>query len=454
MPAKKKTSPKSQKHITKKLWFKKGLVKLDPVVEEFNAGDDIIYDQQLIPYDVQGSIAYSKMLKKHGIITAEEQQKLETGLKEIKRLWEKGEFVISLEDEDCHTAIENFLIGKYGDVGKKIHTARSRNDQVLVTVRLWVRDKLQELRKSALTLAAEITKTAKKYEFTPMPGFTHTQKAMPTTVGTWAAAYAESLVDNVILLDTVYQILDQNPLGSGAGYGSPFAFDREYLTKQLGMRKTQNNVHYCHTTRLSLDSMAVEAALQIMLTLNKLASDLILFSSAQYGFFDFDQSIATGSSIMPQKKNLDVAELVRARTATVVACKSELVMNHINKISGYHRDGQELKRPLFLALRYTTSSLEVMRIIMQKITPNEEALLAAMTPELFATHRAFELVHDGMSFRDAYLKIKEGNIIDKIKVTKADIVRMLKMSKHQGGAGNLGLAKLAKEIEGLKGRKI
>ena len=435
------------KTIKRKLWHKKDMVEMDHTVEEYNAGKDIAYDQILVPYDVDGSIAYAKMLHKYGILNAKELKDLEKGLAEIRGLHAKGKFVVRLEDEDCHTAIENYLVEHYGDVGKKIHTARSRNDQVLVTERLYVRAKLGRIRQFAIATAKEFARAALKYEFIPMPGYTHTQKAMPTSVGMWLGSFAEGLVDDIRFLDTVAKINNQNPLGTGAGYGTPFGFDRDYLSKLLGFDKTQSNSIYCHNSRAKNHAMVLDACVHLMMTLNKFATDAVLFSSGQYLFFEFGDNIATGSSIMPQKRNLDVAELLRARGATVVACRAEILMNYMNKMSGYHRDGQELKRPLFLGLQFTEDSLEVAAIIAKNITPNKEKLYDAMTPELFATHKAFALVKKGMPFRDAYFKI--GNHLKELTIDKRSIVGMLKESKHRGGAGNLGLKELIEKIERL-----
>ncbi len=435
--------------IKKKLWYKNKTVSIDPLVEQYNAGDDILYDQELIPYDVEGSLGYGKMLHRHKILTAKELATLKTGLKEIMDLYNKGKFVLKLEDEDCHTKIENYLTEHFGEIGKKIHTARSRNDQVLVTMRLFMKDKVVYLRKKALKLAKTLVAMAKKYEFVPMPGFTHMQKAMPTTLGTWYSAFAESLLDDIRMLEAINtELIDQNPLGSGAGYGSPFAFDRDKLSTDLKFKRTQNNVIYCQNSRGKIEGMLLEGCAQMMLTLNKLASDLMFYTTQEVRFFTIPDQVATGSSIMPQKKNLDVGELIRARTATVMACKQEVTMNCLNKISGYHRDGQEIKRPLFLGLRYTDMSLDVMAIIVKNLKPNEDVLLADMSPEMFAAHKAFEMVKAGSSFRDAYIEI--GANLDKIRITKPEIVRMLKESKHQGGTGNLQLNKLVKEIERLE----
>jgi argininosuccinate lyase len=442
-------NPKSKsKPIKKKIWFKDKVVELDPLVEEYNAGEDIIYDQQMIPFDVQGSRAWAQLLQKHGVITKSDLNKLEKGLDEILKLYDEGKFKLKVEDEDSHTKIEDYLIKKYGDTGKKIHTARSRNDQVLVMMRLFLKSKCKDLKKLALKLAKDLLKTAKKYEMMPMPGYTHMQKAMPTTIGTWLAAFVESLLDDVRLLNTVAdELVDQNPLGSGAGYGSPFPFDRDWLTKKLGFKRTQNNVMYCQNSRGKIEGSVLEVCVQMMLTLNKLASDLLFFTTQEFHFLDISDSIATGSSIMPQKKNLDVAELIRGRTATVISSKNELTMNILNKISGYHRDGQEIKRPLFLGLRYTETSLEVMSVIVKNIKPIEDVLHDAMTPELFAAHKAFELVKEGWTFRDAYIEV--GANLDKIKVTPDEIDKMFKESKHQGGTGNLGLDKLEDQIKQL-----
>ncbi len=436
--------------IKKKIWFKKGVVTLNGIVEQYNAGEDIIYDQDMIPDDVWCSRCYARMLKKHDLITEEELGKLEQGLDEILELYEKGEFVLKVEDEDSHTKIEDYLIEKFGDTGKKIHTGRSRNDQVLVMMRWFLKNKAKSIREKTLHLALKCIEFARKYEMVPMPGYTHMQKAMPTTVGTWAAAFAESLMDDAKLLIAIQdEIVDQNPLGSGAGYGSPFDFDRDWLSKEIGFAKTQNNVIYCHNSRGKIEGLVLEACCQIMLSLNRLACDMLFFTTQEFQFFNMDDSIATGSSIMPQKKNLDVGELIRGRTATVLSCRQEMSMNILNKISGYHRDGQEIKRPLFLGLKYTEMSLEAMEVILENIEPNREVLMKSMLgcPGLFAAHKAFEKVKEGMTFRDAYQEI--GSNIDKIKVTEEDINKWLKMSTHQGGTGNLGLDKVEAEIKEL-----
>lgn len=436
--------------IKKKIWFKDKAVTLNRTVEEYNAGEDVIYDQEMIPDDVWCSRAYAKLLHKHDLLTSDELAQLEEGLDDILKLYERGEFVLRLEDEDCHTKIEDYLIERFGDTGKKIHTGRSRNDQVLVMMRWFMRRKANEIRKEAMALALKCVEFAKKHEMVPMPGYTHMQKAMPTTVGTWIGACAESLIDDIKLLIAITdEIVDQNPLGSGAGYGSPFDFDRDWLSREIGFKRTQNNVIYCHNSRGKIEGLLLEACAQIMLTLNRLACDLLFYTTQEFQFFHMDDSIATGSSIMPQKKNLDVAELIRGRTATVIACRSEVTMNTLNKISGYHRDGQEIKRPLFLGLKYTEMSIKAMSVVLDNIEPNEKILMKAMLdcPGLFAAHKAFEKVKEGMTFRDAYREV--GAHISDIHVTEAEINRWLKMSTHQGGTGNLQLNKVEAEIKEL-----
>jgi len=445
-----KKSDKKETTLKKKIWFKNKVVQINKVVEEYNAGEDIFYDQEMIPDDVWCSRCYARMLHKHELINKKELQQLEKGLDEILELYKKGQFVLKLEDEDCHTKIEDYLIEKYGDTGKKIHTGRSRNDQVLVMMRWFLKRKSSDLRKKAMALALKLVKFGKKYEMMAMPGYTHMQKAMPTTVGTWMGAFAESLIDDIKLLNMITdEIVDQNPLGSGAGYGSPFNFDRDWLSKEIGFKKTQNNVIYCHNSRGKIEGLVLEACCQIMLTLNRLACDLLFFTTQEFRFFHLDDSIATGSSIMPQKKNLDVAELIRGRTATVISCRNEMTMNILNKISGYHRDGQEIKRPLFLGLKYTDMSLDAMGAIIDNIEPNKDILMESMfaCPGLFAAHKAFDKVREGMTFRDAYREV--GSHIDKIKVTEKDINRWLKMSTHQGGTGNLRLDMVEKQIKKL-----
>lgn len=436
--------------IKKKIWFKKEVVELNKTVEQFNAGEDIIYDQEMIPDDVWCSRAYARLLHKHELITADELKDLETGLDEILQLYKKGEFQLKLEDEDSHTKIEDYLIERFGDTGKKIHTGRSRNDQVLAMTRWFLKRKSNTIRKKVAELALKCLVFAKKYEMIAMPGYTHMQKAMPTTVGTWMGAFAESLMDDAKFINFVTDnMVDQNPLGSGAGYGSPFDFDRDWLSQEIGFKKTQNNVIYCHNSRGKIEGMVLEACCQIMMTLNKLASDLLFFTTQEFKFFHIHDSIATGSSIMPQKKNLDVAELIRGRTPAVIACRQELTMNLMNKISGYHRDGQEVKRPLFLGLKYTEMCLDAMSVTLDNIEPNKAVLMESMLdcPGLFAAHKAFEKVKEGMTFRDAYQQV--GANINEIEVTEGDINRWLKLSTHQGGTGNLQLDKIEQEIKNL-----
>lgn len=438
--------------IKKKIWFKNKTVQLNKVVEEYNSGEDILYDQEMIADDVWCSRAYARLLQRHDLLTQDELTQLEKGLDEILELNEKGEFQLRLEDEDCHTKIENYLIERLGDTGKKIHTGRSRNDQVLVMMRWFLKNKATNLNEKVLELAQKCVDFAKKHEMVAMPGYTHMQKAMPTTVGTWMGAFAESLVDDAKLLRAIRnEIVDQNPLGSGAGYGSPFDFDRDWLSKEIGFKKTQNNVIYCHNSRGKIEGLVLEACCQIMLTLNRLASDMLFFTTQEFQFFNIDDSIATGSSIMPQKKNLDAAELIRGRTPTVLAARNEMSMNIMNKISGYHRDGQEIKRPLFLGLKYTEMSIRCMGELIENIEPNKEVLMKSMLscPGLFAAHKAFEKVKEGMTFRDAYREV--GSDIDGIKVTEEIIDRWLRMSTHQGGTGNLGLDKVEADIKELMG---
>jgi argininosuccinate lyase len=439
-----------KKVIKKKIWFKNKTVRLNKTVEEYNAGEDIIYDQEMIPDDVWCSRCYARMLARYKIITREELRALEKGLDEILDLYARGKFRLRLEDEDCHTKIENYLIEKYGDTGKKIHTGRSRNDQVLVMMRWFLMRKAKEIRKKAFNLAEQCIRFAKKHEMVAMPGYTHMQKAMPTTVGTWMGAFAESLMDDIRLLNTITdEIVDQNPLGSGAGYGSPFDFDRDWLSREIGFKRTQNNVIYCQNSRGKIEGLVLEACCNIMLTLNKLASDMLFFTTQEFQFLNIDDSIATGSSIMPQKKNLDAAELIRGRTPAVIACRQEMAMNIMNKISGYHRDGQEIKRPLFLGLKYTGMSLDTMGELIKNIKPNEKVMMKSMLdcPGLFAAHKSFEKVKEGMTFRDAYREV--GSNIAGIKVTEKDVARWLKMSTHQGGTGNLGLDRAEVELKRL-----
>jgi argininosuccinate lyase len=374
-------------------------------VEKFTVGNDFLLDQKLVKYDCIASIAHAKMLEKMKIISGEECKKLVATLDEIIALDASGKFVIEREDEDCHTAIENYLVKKLGETGKKIHTARSRNDQVLTALRLYCKHELGEIAKSAKGFISSLESFKKEHGQVKMPGYTHMRKAMPSSVGMWAGSFIDSMKDNIALLEQSAILMDQSPLGTGAGYDLPIEVDREMTAALLGFKKVQENPIYVQNSRGKFEATMLHALTQVMLDLNKMASDIILFSMPEFGYFVIPDELCTGSSIMPQKKNPDVLELVRAKYHVVVACEFELKSIPANLISGYNRDMQLTKESLFKGIEITKEALEIMKMLVMKLKVDEANCRKSMTNELYAAEKAHELVKKGMAFRDAYKKV-------------------------------------------------
>lgn len=419
-----------------KIW-QSASTTLHPLVEKYTVGVDYILDQNLVPFDVEASKAHAAALAKAKIITQDELKKLTAGLNEILKLHKDGKFEIKPSDEDCHTAIEGYLIAKYGDMGKKIHTCRSRNDQVLVATRLYTRHKLKQISRQVINLEKVFLSFAKKYEFVPMPGYTHTRRAMPSSLGHWAASYVEELINNHNLLASAYSLNDQNPLGAGAGFGSNFPIDRNLTTKLLKFDRVQTNTLYAVNSRGLTESYILSVLVQIMLTLGRLSTEMIWFTTPEFDFFDLPYQFTTGSSIMPQKRNPDIFEVCRGNVGVMIALQTQIRDICTRLISGYNRDTQLTKEPLMKALELAEQSLEVVALVMSNIKPKLDVLKRAMAPELFAVHEANRLVTEGMPFRDAYRHVKEN--LGSLKVD--DPVKAIKAVKSLGGPGNLALGR-------------
>lgn len=383
-----------------KLWDKGK--KVNEQVENFTVGNDYILDHKLVGYDCMASIAHAKMLGKIGILNDEEVTKLVDELEQIFNLHLDGKFEILKEHEDCHTAIENHLIEKLGDLGKKIHTGRSRNDQVLTALRLYYKDELISCKSLCEEFTEALAGYVNKYGHIEFPGYTHTRKAMPSAMSLWGVAFIESMKDNIKAIDFALELIDQSPLGTGAGYGVPVEIDREFTAKLLGFRKIQRNPIYVQNSRGKFESNIVHALSLIMFDLNKIATDLILFSMPEFGYFELSEDFCTGSSIMPQKKNPDVLELVRAKYHVLISLEMQLKNIIGNLVSGYHRDLQLTKDAIMQAFEITESCLSIMCLLIKKLKVNEENCRRALTEELFATERVLELVKQGMPFREAY----------------------------------------------------
>lgn len=430
-----------------KLW-EKGY-QLDQQMERFTVGDDYLLDRRLVRADVLGSIAHAKMLSTIRIFTVEEFSKLKKCLLEILSQAEKGEFEIRPEDEDVHTAVENALTQKLGELGKKIHTGRSRNDQVLVDIRIYTRERLLAVQEKVLVLAQTLLKFADQNKDVPMPGRTHTQRAMPSSVGLWASAFAESLLDDLELLKTAYFLNNQCPLGSVASYGVGLPLDRQLVSDLLGFDRVQNNVLYANNSRGKIEAIVVFALSQVTEDLAKLSNDLILFSIPEFGYFTLPAEYCPGSSIMPQKRNPGPLELVRARSARVLSRLFQLITTIHNLPSGYNRDFQETKGPLMEALETTAASVEVMDKVFQSLRVKRDILSKSFTPELFAADRALRLVtEEGLPFRDAYRKVAAE--LDQLKAE--DPRQNILSKKHLGAPGNLGLEKTKAKIKSERQR--
>ena len=421
-----------------KLWDKG--YGIDPEVEQFTVGEDYRLDAALVRADCLGSAAHAAMLAKIGVLTVRERGRLLKGLKRVLKDFRAGTFVIRPDQEDVHTAVEERLTEDLGDLGKKLHTGRSRNDQVLLDLRLWGKEQLHELAARIIALARSLAAFARQHEFVPMPGRTHMQIAMPSSLGLWAGAYAESLIDDLELVRAAHTLTDQSPLGSGAAYGSALPLDRRMVARLLGFAKVQNNVLYCANSRGKAELATLAACGQVMIDLSRLANDLMLCSTPEFGYFRIPKELCTGSSMMPQKRNPCGLELVRAKSAAVLAAHGQVAMILKALPFGYNRDFQETKGPFLRGTETTLASLSVMRLSIERLEVVEENLRKGFLPEIYATDRALELVLEGRPFRDAYRYV--GTHLEELSTR--DPVANLKSKKLQGGPGNLGLADIGK----------
>ena len=416
-----------------KLWDKG--YTLDPRIERFEVGDSLVWDQRLVVPDVLGSIAHAAGLVKIGLLPEASFHALRVGLAEIAALDGRGAFTLELADEDVHTKIENWLVANVGEAGKNIHIARSRNDQVLVDLRLFTREAVLPVEAAVLEAAEALLDLARRHALTPMPGYTHMQRAMLSSVGVWAGAFVEALLDDLTLLDAAVALNDQCPLGSAASYGVPLPLERQYVSDLLGFARVQRNVLYAQNTRGKFEAAITQALAHVMLDLAKLAQDILLFTTSEFGFFALDDTLKAGSSIMPQKKNLDAMELLRGKGNVILAQQQWIMGTLMGLPSGFNMDFQETKRPFMEALDLTESSAAITALTVSRLTPNTERLAAACSPELFATDAAYDLVQQGVPFRDAYRRV--AGMLDDLG--EIDPHAALAMRTHLGTSGDLGL---------------
>lgn len=417
-----------------KLWEKD--YSLDHLVERFTVGNDTQLDRSLLVADCVASMAHARTIERAGVIGADDADRLLAELVEIADEAERGVFEIPAELEDGHTAIEARLTDRLGDAGKRIHTGRSRNDQVIAALRLYGRSALWEIQDAAAELVSALLECAETHKRTPMPGRTHLQIAMPSTFGLWAASVAEALIDDLELTVAARRLCDRSPLGAAASYGVPLPLDREYTAALLGFERTQNNVLAVNNSRGKLEAVVLDAAEAIMLTLSKFATDLMLFSLPELGYVELPRELCSGSSIMPQKKNPDALELLRARAATVGGWATA-VRSIIRALpSGYNRDFQDTKEPFLRGVETCLLSLRVAERTVSRMTVNRDALERGLQPEIYATDAALARVRDGESFRDAYRYV--GTHLSELEGYSFDDV--ISQRTSIGSPGNLNLS--------------
>ena len=392
------------------LWSK-GTQATD-LVEDFTVGNDRILDMRLAKYDVQGSMAHIKMLESIGLLTPEELDILTAGLQQIMSEIEAGTFILEDDVEDIHSQVELLLTRRLGDIGKKIHSGRSRNDQVLVDVKLFLKDETLKLREEVLALFQTLQSLSEKHKDTLLPGYTHGQVAMPSSFGLWFGAYAEAFADDMYMLRGAYNVTNQNPLGSAAGYGSSFPLDRQMTTDLLDFGDLDYNVVAAQLSRGKSERAVASAMGAIALTLNKFAADCCMYMSPNYGFIKFPDELTTGSSIMPHKKNPDVWEIMRGKCNMIMAKENEISLLCSNMPHGYHREFQLLKDILFPALELMHKCLMMADYMLQHIIVKEGILDAPIYDYLFTVEEVNRRTLEGMPFRDAYksvgIEVNEG----------------------------------------------
>ena len=371
-------------------------------VEDFTVGNDRVLDLRLAKYDVQGSKAHIRMLESIGLLTSEELEALTAGLDEIAAEIEAGSFVLEDDIEDIHSQVEMNLTRKLGDIGKKIHSGRSRNAQVLVDIKLFLKDEVLKFRQEVLDLFSLLQNLSEKHKDVLLPGYTHGQIAMPSSFGMWFGAYAEALSEDMYMLRGAYKVVDQNPLGSAAGYGSSFPLDRQMTTDLLGFGSMDYNSVAAQLSRGRAERAVASAMGSIALTLNKFASDCCMYMCPNYGFISFPAELTTGSSIMPHKKNPDVWEIIRGNCNRIISSENEISLLCSNMPHGYHRDFQLLKDILFPALEMMHKCLYMTGYMLENIRVNKDILDSPLYDYLFTVEEVNRRVLSGTPFRDAY----------------------------------------------------
>jgi len=421
-----------------KLWQKDFNIKSK--VEVFTTGKDQESDLWLAEFDVLGSLAHTRMLASIQLLTADELAIIQTGLQQIYHEIKAGDFSIQPGVEDVHSQIELMLTERYGEIGKKIHSGRSRNDQVLVDLKLFIRHQIQQTAANCRNLFDLLISLSGKYKKVLLPGYTHTQLAMPSSFGLWFGAYAESLVDDMLVLQAAYKVADQNPLGSAAGYGSSFPLDRLLTTELLGFGTLNFNSVYAQMTRGKTEKITAFGLASIAATVGKLAADVCLYMSQNMDFLTFPKEFTTGSSIMPHKKNPDVFELIRAKCNRIQAFPNEISLLLTNLTSGYHRDLQLIKENLLPAFADLNNCMDMTTYMLENIIVRDNILDDAKYKYLFSVEVVNNLVLSGVSFRDAYRQV--GMEIEKGEFTPERALN----HTHVGSLGNLANPQISEKM--------
>ena len=425
-----------------KLWKKEDHDHLHPMIETYTVADDYLLDKDLFMYDLKASLAHAKGLAKIGILTEEEVRNIERVFDELKKEFLAGNIEITIQDEDCHTVIEAYLTDKLGETGKKIHTGRSRNDQVLVAVRCYMQDHLATIVDLLKQNADAFLAFAKNHQNIPMPGYTHTQQAMLSSVSHYMCSFVEGLLDDIDYAKLTSKHLSKNPLGSAAGFGVSFPLEREFTTKELGFDSVQINSLYCQNSRGKFESAYMEAVSQVMLTLGRFANDTLFFTTTEFNFFDIDATLTTGSSIMPQKRNVDVMEILRAQSGVVLNNQHMVKDISKNLLSGYNRDFQLIKKPLFESTKIVEQSLKVVLLMITNMKPKVDKIQANISKEIFMADVANDLVKkEGIAFRDAYKRATAA-----LETYDVDMLKNLESKISLGGPGNLSFETYEKRL--------
>jgi argininosuccinate lyase len=424
-----------------KIWNQTSKDK-NSAIDDFLSSEDIVLDQELFLYDIEASMAHAHELENINILTKSETKKVIVSLKKLAKSFLAKKFKLTAKYEDCHSAIEDYLTKELGSVGKKIHTGRSRNDQVMVAMRLYARAKLDEIQSMNLKIAQSFFDKAEKHSADPMPGYTHLQRAMPSTWGLWFGAFAESFLDNADLLSNTQTWMNINPLGSAAGYGVNLPIKRDISTKELNFKRKQLNTLYVQNSRGKFELELIGSLKQPMLDVRKFSWDMSIFLAQEFSLLSVPSKYSTGSSIMPNKSNPDVIEIMRANYAVMAGHYSELE-NLISLPSGYHRDLQLTKRSLIHSIHCVTKTLGLLPDLIKSIKVDTQRSNKFIDQDMLMTDQAYELVQSGLPFREAYIKVKSQQETSVISKT------ISRKNSSSGSAYNLDLKILKTRLKKL-----